>query len=1281
MLIAVAPPQMTTPFLPKRERRHLQPRSPAVHDRSGFALLITVVLLAFLVLIVVSMAALTRVEIQIAANYQHLDSARQNAFTALTIAVGQLQAAAGPDQRITARAEILDSNPATAALDTVKQPYWTGVWKTGNAPLDVIVSGVNSTEQRKISLGSTDPTLPGTASVKAAKAIWLVSLPTSTAAVDPIGGQVNGANFTVADAVSSADTLQSGVTGSASSPNAVILAKKMGRKDPSALPSDTTNPGFIVAAPLVTLTGNVPGFSVPRPIGKYAYWVADEGVKAKVNRADPTLAAAATTITGQAHFLAPQAGALHKVAGLVSAAVTDFRSDNTAAQLAKVITPGSLAFLPTTPTGLNLKPYLTDITTYSLGILTDVKNGGLKKDLTSAFESTAGYNKLTGTSPDYGYGQKMLYRNYPGQTIPFCASPYAAAYAGMTDGLPWASLYTYYNTYKSTLTPPSGLTTSGGPLTPTTTGSLTSLPYQLTPRLLMIKGPLGNTSYGGMVPEIVSYRMDIALASYLPNPSLPCSASNTYKLCLRYYPQLVLYNPYNCRLKTAGYYIRKESAAFYNSDGYTNPYFITVKVGGNQVATNIVLNQVSGARFYVQNSIGQSDSLEPGETRVFGLVSDVGPPTMSSPTAAINCTSVTSTGLISPDCAQWVDLPVSVAAVTSPLSMQPAYTNGPAYAGTANANDLVSVSLSMKTGSIFRFCAEAGFSYTLNTCQWPSAPNPSLRYASTYGTITSAYAPRDTDWTPIPISGLSTPRMLNCLFFRKKGLATSSPTANYVNGGTTVPLFHGNAPGFGLYDNLQSSIWGEYSFGKFGSPFTSSTEITQIPATPTGPYETYLGGQSVGKGSGTAARRVLRDVPGQPLISLGQFMHMPVATVALNNSSLTGTNYLLYGSRDNGSMFIGGSLCNPFIPTTQTLAEWTTYTTSFFFDDSFLANDTLFDRFYFSTVPPAAPSAPVPAQWSTFITNNSGPSLSDPFPVFPNARIKPYYRNGVAPTLANLRDFDLAAANLLLDGAFNVNSTSIDAWKALLASLSGNDLQVFQSVLKTSGTISASSLKNPIPRFWASSATGTVNQAWEGARALSDAEVTELATRIVEQVKTRGPFLSMSDFLNRRLGAAGALTRVGCLQAAIDNSTLNDVVKNSGSAVTASGSSLDGRSPAILAANMLDGAGNQLNSTVGMPGYLMQQDVVQAFSAAMTVRSDTFVIRTYGESLNPATGSAQGKAWAEAVVQRLPEFVDAGATGDSDPSTALGSLNSSINQAMGRRFKIIGFRWLSPNDL
>ena len=126
--------------------------------RGGFALLITITLLAFLVLLMVSLASLTRVETQVASNTQQLSKARQNALLALNIALGRLQAAAGPDQRITATAGIV------SGADNSKL-RWTGVWNTtaaSPAP-EWLVSTANGTAPTGTS--SVTSAMPATGTV------------------------------------------------------------------------------------------------------------------------------------------------------------------------------------------------------------------------------------------------------------------------------------------------------------------------------------------------------------------------------------------------------------------------------------------------------------------------------------------------------------------------------------------------------------------------------------------------------------------------------------------------------------------------------------------------------------------------------------------------------------------------------------------------------------------------------------------------------------------------------------------------------------------------------------------------------------------------------------------------------------------------------------------------------------------------------------------------------------------------------------------------------------
>lgn len=113
----------------------------AVRQR-GFALVLALSLMAFVLLLVISLSTLVRVNYISAVNQRDLTSARQNALLGLNVALGELQKALGPDQRISTTAVALDtatgddddddydSDTGTLSTDGVisKRQHWTGVW-------------------------------------------------------------------------------------------------------------------------------------------------------------------------------------------------------------------------------------------------------------------------------------------------------------------------------------------------------------------------------------------------------------------------------------------------------------------------------------------------------------------------------------------------------------------------------------------------------------------------------------------------------------------------------------------------------------------------------------------------------------------------------------------------------------------------------------------------------------------------------------------------------------------------------------------------------------------------------------------------------------------------------------------------------------------------------------------------------------------------------------------------------------------------------------------------
>ncbi|MGB1130378.1 MAG: hypothetical protein ACPG4K_10020, partial [Haloferula sp.] len=336
-------------------------------------------------------------------------------------------------------------------------------------------------------------------------------------------------------------------------------------------------------------------------------------------------------------------------------------------------------------------------------------------------------------------------------------------------------------------------------------------------------------------------------------------------------------------------------------------------------------------------------------------------------------------------------------------------------------------------------------------------------------------------------------------------------------------------------------------------------------------------------------------------------------------------------------------------------------------DHSYLLNEALWDGWFFSGASPTMAHSNLngrPEVWDSSIAQITKPVEAVLTEFAENARANPL-RNarmipaGMIPDPEQWVDDLLEpegclriAGELMVDGAFNINSTSIEAWTALLSGLRGASFDV-------EGETQDSTDRTPFPRF--GDPVGSANDKWQGFRELDDDQIAQLAGEIVTEVKERGPFLSLGEFVNRRI-SDDELGLKGALQAAIDRSALNnDTLEESFSTTNYEAASRGNISPA--------------DTAVGIPGYLTQADVLMSIAPVITVRSDTFTIRTYGESRNPS-GEVTARSWAEAIVQRTPEFID-----PSDEShTPVNELNET-NQRFGRRFEVVSFRFIPEAEV
>ncbi|MDA0848531.1 MAG: hypothetical protein O2827_02090, partial [Verrucomicrobia bacterium] len=462
----------------------------------------------------------------------------------------------------------------------------------------------------------------------------------------------------------------------------------------------------------------------------------------------------------------------------------------------------------------------------------------------------------------------------------------------------------------------------------------------------------------------------------------------------------------------------------------------------------------------------------------------------------------------------------------------------------------------------------------------------------------------------------------------------------------------------------------------------------------------------------TLFKCVSKELPLIPLLSLTQLDHAPLGRDSdhfayysgrrnptsrwhYESASLTDNRIMFRGKIERPmapsfNMATGNSWAHPTIPLNDVVDPDSTYK-GFATDRSYLLNETLFDTYFFTGL--AIPSGPFQdemtemgellKQWVG--QENKLPNSNYLFKVPSSLSF-----NEVIDTLAfsNVDPIDLfdKIANFIeVEGAFNINSTSVESWIAQLSSLRGKSVLYDNSDYGNYNTDNTNLDNTPvlsqtIPAEKSLENTGgkiddIIRNSWSHYRSLEDSQIVKLANEIVKQIKARGPFLSLSQFFNREISERYPYNLKGAVQTAIDESNIN--LESPKKSVTSALKARFDENPGDVnwianadfdASEVFEGDANE-----GLPGYITQASLMRPLTPILSARSDTFVIRAYGDTKQ--NGETNAKVWCEAIVQRRIDLVD------EEKSLFNAKYDSDDRNAFNRKFEVVSFRWLNADEI
>ena len=1255
--------------------------------RGGFAVVIALSLMSFILLLLLSISAFVRVETQAASTATEQLKAQLNAKLGALIALGQLQKLTGPDQRATFPVSADSDIDQNEAENLARRTHnWVGV---RDAAL------LNKSED---ALNADRGNLLG----------WLVSgevhsTPPASPTADPATGVDPETNVIWANTESETNDGYALLVGAGSTePDLTTLSKQ----------SD------YVATPKVDIGES----------GAYAWWVGDNGTKAQLNLADPFLLDGDTDTDDLRHLTTQRAG--------VEAFFPSFDPSDSDQQslLVGINTPAQFAVAGLAPTTELVKENFHNITTNSTGLATNVRYGGLKKDLTAVFQEAVDLNNGKPAKSDaawtslLAYQQRQMNRmenlprkeggiranqnvnNFANRIFP----PLTHASLGDEYGGPtWDQLVTWANT------------------------------ENINPNFEVQRGGIKSQ---GLWPVVAK----IEFIKYITFDRLT-SPTRIYYIIV---PRVVLWNPHNKPLKIpSDMYMRWLDNPRYfptatldlvvndGSSDYELDDLVFSLIGAHSEGS--IQNENISKGSYLFDFRLESGVIPAGAAKIYSMTAHQNYLSGLAPVYGRNADGVKG----QPKYDLFIDLldrggqsiPVLSSAASptfhgiyieldaNAMFQKLASEKGPGWPDpSTNAMILASGLDGFTIGSLGPSVAEVRFEpNTLYVAPGNQKAPGSHRYNHgmliqfdldqghlsvgkdykyvddkvnhTAFSLRNAYVdlPSSLPFTPStydPTSSLGEPPSSSVLYHYTMGLRlpdnfslVGAPTggSDYLSKYAPARLFANANPLASHVNNVRVDYYRAYK-----GVNTHADALTQMPQLPdfvshAGESYAYIGYADNPAGiSGSPQEPYPRFIASEIPSSVGPRPAYECFTspASMQHANLRSYNSEIDGPGDYESRLllkehfhggnvgpmnaIGNSLADTLI-VSDTVHRWkmlqgyleyeypddtpvedTDENAASHYDYSYLLNQAL---------------------WDDFILTGSA-----------NSRLRWHESDWNEDWSLIQRDFEQSAASLRIAGAFNVNSTSVNAWASLLSAFNGLGIDG-QDVDNNSSPISRFNGRYGAPFDPQQTGGYSMENNFTGYRRLSADEIQSLAEKIVEQVRERGPFLSMGEFVNRSLLLANNDPKdhrlAGAIQSAINNSSINDAQSdNTGDPRSYLDAGDLGDNPAYdwpyYQPDHMEGS-----VTAGAPGYLTQADVLSRIGSILTTRSDTFTIRSYGEY---SSGSSATKAWCEVVVQRQHDFLDGQ---EPDTTVSPADLSSEENRKFGRRYRIISVRWLDEADV